>query len=105
MYMGQMLNDILLMVTGIKYIMLIDASFRYHKLKFNEKSSYLRTFSCPFVRYQYIRLLFGAALTDDMFQKKIKGLFNDIPNVFGIADDILIAGFDADGRAHDVKIE
>ena len=27
-----------------------------------------------------------------MFQKKIHELLNDIPNIFGIADDILIAG-------------
>ena len=40
-----------------------------------------------------------------MFQKKIDGLFNDIPNVCGIADDILIAGFDADGRDHNVRLE
>ena len=36
-----------------------------------------------------------------MFQKKIDEMFSDIPNVFGIADDSLIAGFDADGRHHD----
>ena len=40
-----------------------------------------------------------------MFQKNIDKLFNDIPNVFGIADDILIAGFDADSRAHDTSLE
>ena len=40
-----------------------------------------------------------------MFQKKIDEFFNDIPNVFGIADDILIAGFNADGRDHDVRLE
>ena len=40
-----------------------------------------------------------------MFQRKINKLLNDIPNVFGIADDILIAGFDADGRDHDVSLE
>ena len=33
-----------------------------------------------------------------MFQKKIDELFSDIPNVFGIADDILIAGLDVNCR-------
>ena len=28
-----------------------------------------------------------------------------MPSVFGIADDILIAGFDADGKDHDMKLE
>ena len=59
------------------------------------------TFTCPFGRYQYIKLPFGAAPTGDMFQKKKDELFSDIPNVFGTADDILISGFDADGREHD----
>ena len=40
-----------------------------------------------------------------MFQKKINELFNDIPHVCGIADGILIAGFDVDGREHDARLE
>ena len=40
-----------------------------------------------------------------MFQKMIDELFNDLPNAFGIADDILIAGFDADGRDHVARLE
>ena len=37
-----------------------------------------------------------------MFQKNIDGLFNGMSNVFAIAVDILIAGFDEQGRNHDV---
>ena len=36
-----------------------------------------------------------------MFQKKIIKIFKGLPNVFGIADDILIVGSNADGRDHD----
>ena len=36
-----------------------------------------------------------------MFQHKIDKIFNNIPNVFGIADDILIIGYDKDGTDHD----
>ena len=32
-----------------------------------------------------------------MFQYKIDEMFNDIPNVFGIADDILVIGYNKDG--------
>ena len=38
-----------------------------------------------------MRLPFEASLMGIMFQKKIDELFNDIPYVFGMADDILIA--------------
>ena len=43
------------------------------------------TFSCLFGSYQYIRLPFVAAQAGNMFQRKIDELFNDIPNVLGIA--------------------
>ena len=101
---GSTLNDILPKLTGVKYLTLIDTTSWYHNLKLNEKS-YSTTFSCPLGRYQYIRLPFGAAPVSDMFHKKIDKLSNDISYVFGIADDIVIAGFDADGRDHDASLK
>ena len=84
--------------------MLIDASSRYHNLKLDEKSSYL-TFSFQFGMYEHIRLPFEAALAGNMFQKKKDKLFDDIPNVFDIADDILITGCDAASSNHDENLE
>ena len=46
-------------------------------------------------------LPFKANLTGDIFQKKTDEIFKDLPNVFGIEDDILIVGYNADGRDHD----
>ena len=40
-----------------------------------------------------------------MFQIKIDELFHAISNVFGIADDILIAGFDELGKDYDVTLD
>ena len=99
------LNDILPRLAGMKYLTLIDVSSGYHNLKLDEKSSYFITFSCPFGRYRYIRLLFGTAQAADKFWKKIDELFSDMSNVFGIADDILIAGFDKQSKDHDKKLE
>ena len=39
-----------------------------------------------------------------MFQCKIDETFNDMPNVFGIADDILVIGYDEDGTDHDKAV-
>ena len=39
-----------------------------------------------------------------MFQRKIDKLFNRLPNVFGITDDILIEEFNDLGRDHDEKV-
>ena len=39
-----------------------------------------------------------------MFQHKIDKIFNDMPNVFGIANDILVIGYDKDRRDHDEAV-
>ena len=40
-----------------------------------------------------------------MFQQKINEIFNDMPNVFGIADDILVVGYEDDGRDQNNKVQ
>ena len=40
-----------------------------------------------------------------MFQWKIYEIFKDMQNLFGIADDILVAGYVADGRDHDETVQ
>ena len=40
----------------------------------------------------------------DMFQRKMDELFQGQSNVFGIADNILIAGFDDMGRYHNATL-
>ena len=41
----------------------------------------------------------------DIFPKKIDKFFSSIPNVFGIADDILIACFDEWDKDHDKMLK
>ena len=41
----------------------------------------------------------------NMFQKKIDEIFSGMSNVFSIADDILIAGFDVQVKDHDEILE
>ena len=73
-------------------------------LKLDEKSSYLTTFTCPFGWYQYKHIPFGAVPVGNMFQCKIDEIFSDMPNVFGIAEDILVIGYNEDGAAHDAAV-
>ena len=49
-------------------------------------------FTCQLGRYRYKQLPFGAAPSVDMFQRNIDEILKDLPNVFGIADDILVSG-------------
>ena len=87
---------------------IIDASLGYHNLKTetkqNKKSLYLTMFACPFGWYQYKQLLFAAAPVGNMSQHKIDEIFSDMPNVFGITDDILVIGDKKGGAVHDAAV-
>ena len=61
----------------------------------------LFNFSCPFCRYRYIWLLFGVVPPADVFLRKVDEIFQGLPNVFCITDDILIAWFDDLAKDHD----
>ena len=99
-----MLNDILPRLNNVKYMSIIDTSSGYHNLKSDEKSSYLTTFACPFGQYQYEHLLFREVPAGHMFQCKIDEIFSDMPSVFGIADDILVIGYNENGADHDTVV-
>ena len=101
---GPTLNNILPRFNNVKYMPIIDVSLGYHNLQLDTKSSYLTTFACPFGRYQYKCLPFGAAPVGNMFQCKINEIFNDMPNILGIADDILVNSYDEDGKDHDEAV-
>ena len=83
---------------------IIDVSSRYHNLQLDTTSSYLTTFMCPFGRYWCKHLPFGAVPVGNMFQHKIDEIFSEMPNVFGIVDDILVIGYDKDGGDHDAVV-
>ena len=89
---GPTLNDILLGLAGVRYLTLINVCSSYQNLII------LNNIFCPFFRYSNIRLPFRVASVDDIFQKKIDKIFSSILNVFSIADGILIAGFDDQGK-------
>ena len=40
-----------------------------------------------------------------MFQGKIDEIFHDIPNVFDITYDILVVGYEDNGRDHDEMVQ
>ena len=40
-----------------------------------------------------------------MFQRKVDETFGDIPGVTGIADDIVVVGYQEDGKDHDANLK
>ena len=103
---GPTLNDVLpKQKKNAQYLSLIDVSSGCHMLKLDGKSAYLTAFACQFGRYRYKRLPFGAVPVGDMFRRKIDEIFKDLPNEFVIADEILVVGYDVDGKDHDDMLQ
>ena len=51
-----------------------------------------------------MRLPFGVNVSGDAVQRKTDEIYNPLPNVIGITDDIIIWGDKEDGSDHDVAL-
>ena len=83
---------------------LIHAHSGYHKFKLDKRSSYV-AFACQFGRYRSTRLPFRVAPAGDILKWGTKEIFKNLSNVYHIADDILIVGYDTDSRDHDKTLK
>ena len=86
------LEDVTAKLTNATCFSLLDITHAYWSIKLDENSSYLTTFSTPFGRYRYLRLLFGISASSDLFQMKCNEIFEGLPGMTAIVDDILIYG-------------
>ena len=57
--------------------------------------------ACQFGKYRFTRLPFGVVPVSDIFKWRIDEILKGLPNILCNVDDILIVGYDADGRYHD----
>ena len=85
------MEDVLQKLHGCKYFSALDQSSGYWNIEIHPDSVHLLTFNTPFGRYAYKRLPFGLASSQDVFQRAVDETFRDIPDVYCIADDVLIA--------------
>lgn len=86
------LDDVTSRLSGAKFFSILDITHAYWNVKLDEDSSYLTTFNTPFGRYRFLRLPFGIASSQDIFQKKVNETFEDLQGVAAIVDDILVFG-------------
>ena len=54
---------------------------------------------------QIQRLPFGVAQQETCFREKTDKILKELTNVFGIADDILDVGYEANGKNHDETLQ
>ncbi len=103
-YVTPTLEDVLCRLHGAKYFSILDARSGYWNLKLDEESADLTTFNTVHGRFRFNRLPFGISCAQDEFQRAIDNTFGDIPNVLGIADDIVVVGYAEDGSDHDATL-
>lgn len=103
-YVTPTLEDVLSRLHGAKWFSILDARSGYWNLRLDEASADLTTFNTPFGRFRFNRLPFGISCAQDEFQRAIDNTFGDIPNVLGIADDLVVIGFAEDGSDHDASL-
>ena len=84
-------SDIASKLHGKRIFSVIDMKDGFWHIRLDESSSRLCTFNTIFGRYSYTRLPFGITSAPEVFQKRANEIFGDIPGVFVIFDDLLIA--------------
>ena len=80
------------LLLGAKEVSASDTNKGYFHVEMDYESSLLCTFNTPFGRFRPKRLPFGVKIAQDVIQHRLDEIFKDIPNVAGIADDILVCG-------------
>ena len=99
------LNDRLPRCNNAKYISFIDVSSGYHKFKTRQKLIILDDVHMSIRKTQVQTVTIWSNISRGYFPKKIDEIFKDLPNEVGIADDILVAGYKADGKDHDKTVQ
>ena len=86
-------------LSSARYFSILDARSGYWNIGLDQGSSLCNS---PFGRYRFLRLPFGLICAQDIFQRKVDETFGDLPGVTGIADDIVVYGYD--DRDHDKNV-
>ena len=91
-YYTRTIDELLPQLHGKKFFSVADTKKGCWHVALDHESSLLCTFNTPFGRYRFKRLPFGVKLSQDIFQRKLDEVYRGIPNVMGIADDIVVCG-------------
>ncbi|CAC5383949.1 unnamed protein product [Mytilus coruscus] len=86
------IEDITTRLTGAKYLSKLDCNNGYWQLRMDKESQLLTTFNSPFGRYCFLRMPFGIRSAQEVFQKRVSQLFENLKGVETDIDDILVWG-------------
>ena len=98
----QILDDILPKLSGVRKFSIVDSTKSFFNLGLTKRALLLMTFGTMYRRYCYLRVPMGASLSSDVYQYKVDQIFEGILQSVGIADDIVIFGYNNHG--HDTTL-
>ena len=91
-YPMQTIEQVVTRMPNATIFSVLDASSGYWQIKLDQESVKLCTFNSPFGRYMFKRLPLGLSSAQDVFQRVMSQMFEDIEGVKVVVDDILIWG-------------
>jgi len=85
-------EEIMAPFAGAKWFSKLDASSGFWQLRLDEESSKLCTFTTTEGRYRFLRLPCGILSAPEVYKKTIHMIFEHIPGVETMMDDIIVWG-------------
>ena len=87
------IEEIMAKFHGMTRFTIADFNKGYWMVELDPESRKYTMMALDIGRFQWTRLSMGSIVAQDVFQRKLDGIFLDIPGVTGIADDMVIYGW------------
>ena len=91
-YYTRSIEEIMAKFHGMTRFTIADFNKGYWMVELDPESRKYTTMALDIGRFQWTRLPMGSIVVQDVFQRKLDGIFLDVPGVTGIADDMVIYG-------------
>ena len=86
------IEEIMAKFHGMTRFAIADFNKGYWMVELDPESRKYTMMALDIGRFQWTRLPMGSIVAQDVFQRKLDGIFLDVPGVTGIADDMVIYG-------------
>ena len=91
-YYTQSIEEIMAKFHGMTRFTIADLNKGYWMVELDPESRKYTMMALDIGRFQWTRLPMGSIVAQDVFQRKLDGIFLEVPGVTGIADDMVIYG-------------
>jgi len=86
------IDDVIPKVSGASHFSILDTPSGFWQVELDDGSRKLCTFSTPWGKYRWKRLLFGLTCSGDVFQEKMDTVFGKLDGLSGIAANTFVYG-------------